>query len=159
MCLRAREERLSCAGNTSFSGSQKTADIVNYTLKQRATQKKEQSFKHKRMRDPPLVSGCWAANWKSGISDPWNGLINAYLRKVNIKPDRTFVLFLATKKKQKQNKVKCKGWIITSSCSCKICTILIWKGSELTDASNAVGLVQKHICFCLVTVQFFLLQK
>ena len=43
MCLLASEESLSCAANTSF-GPQKTADILNYPQRQRATQKRNNAY-------------------------------------------------------------------------------------------------------------------
>ena len=41
MCIRANEESLFCAASITFL-PQKTADILNYAQKQRATQKNEQ---------------------------------------------------------------------------------------------------------------------
>ena len=43
MCLLASEESLSCAANTTF-GPQKTADILNYPQRQRATQKRNNAY-------------------------------------------------------------------------------------------------------------------
>ena len=61
MCIRASEESLTSAANTTF-WPQKTADILSYPQSQRTKEKKEAmhtlfSFKKKRIRDPPLVIG------------------------------------------------------------------------------------------------------
>ena len=60
MCIRASEERVSCAANTTFS-PQKTADILSYSQRQRPNKKGTMhtfiSFKEKRIQDPALVIG------------------------------------------------------------------------------------------------------
>ena len=43
MCLLASEESLSCAANTTFR-PQKTADILNYPQRQRATQNRNNAY-------------------------------------------------------------------------------------------------------------------
>ena len=73
--------RVSLVPCLSYFLVSKTEDILNYPQRQKATQKRKKctpsgSFKHKKIRHPPVVIGCEAANWKMRISDPSYGLIN-----------------------------------------------------------------------------------
>ena len=45
MCIRASEESLFCAASITFL-PQKTADILNYAQRQRATQKNQHAYLH-----------------------------------------------------------------------------------------------------------------
>ena len=62
MCIRASEESLSYAANTTLWPQKKTADILSYPQRQRATQKRNNAYLHflqEKKRDPLLGSCYW----------------------------------------------------------------------------------------------------
>ena len=89
MCIRASEESVSCAANTTFS-PQKTADILSYPQRQRAKQKRDNAYLHLLQgKEDRRSSPC---NWQESISGSCNWLISCQLDIENfrslIRPDK-----------------------------------------------------------------------
>ena len=76
MCIRAGEESLSCAANTSF-WPQKTADILSHPQRQRAKQKRNNAYLHLLQGKEDLRSSpCY---WQEPISGSCNWLLSSRL--------------------------------------------------------------------------------
>ena len=83
MCImRASEENLSwCNENITFwlpkKKKKKKADILiivkDKDFLKKGTMHNFISFKHKWIWNPSFLIGCLTTNWKTRISDPWNG--------------------------------------------------------------------------------------
>ena len=74
MCVRASEEGLTCAANTTF-WPQKTADILSYPQSQRTKQKKGSNAHLILLQEKkdPRSTPC---NWKEPISGSCNWLLS-----------------------------------------------------------------------------------